>query len=52
MYSFHYIFRYDRDGEIASVPYPDDSALVFDIELLVPQGPYPTMATAVSSNAW
>ncbi|WFD04439.1 DNA-directed DNA polymerase [Malassezia obtusa] len=41
-------------GMPESVPFPDvaDTALVFDVEVLVTESPYPVMATAVSGNAW
>ncbi|PKI84234.1 Mip1p [Malassezia vespertilionis] len=55
-----YAFLRTEDGELAGldtpqrVAYPDveDSALVFDVEVLVTESPYPVMATAVSNNAW
>ena len=43
--------RYDREGQATRVPYPEDRALVFDVETLV-NGNYPVMATAVSKDAW
>ena len=43
--------RYSRDGTVESVPYPDESAYVFDVEVLV-NGNYPVMATAVSKDHW
>lgn len=55
-----YPFLRTPEGDIAGlgapvpVPYPDveDHALVFDVEVLVTESPYPVMATAVSANAW
>ncbi|XP_012941525.1 DNA polymerase subunit gamma-1 [Aplysia californica] len=44
--------KYNKDGTFESVPFPDDHGLVFDIECLVPEGQFPTMATAVSSKHW
>ncbi|KAJ1913904.1 DNA-directed DNA polymerase gamma mip1 [Mycoemilia scoparia] len=44
----------DGDGKPEKVDYipVDEDVLTFDIECLVPLGPYPLMATAVSSKAW
>lgn len=55
-----YPFLRTSEGEIAGfgepvqVPYPDeqDSALVFDVEVLVKVSPYPVMAVAVGQHAW
>ncbi|WFD45335.1 DNA-directed DNA polymerase [Malassezia psittaci] len=55
-----YPFLRTSDGHIAglgnaySVPYPDlkDTALTFDIEVLVRESPFPVMATAVGKHAW
>ena len=44
--------RYDSDGRVTSVPYPEEQALIFDIECLMIEGNYPTLATAVSSQCW
>lgn len=44
--------RYDSNGVATSVPYPEDQALVFDIEVLMMEGNYPTLATAVSHQFW
>jgi DNA polymerase gamma 1 len=45
--------KYDPVKKVqCSVPYPDSDVLVFDIEQLVPEGNYPTLATAVSPDAW
>jgi len=44
--------RYDASGKATSVAFPDDDVLVFDVEVLVPEGNYPTMATAVSDTCW
>ncbi len=45
--------KYDPvSGKACSVNYPEERALVFDIETLVCDGPYPTMATALSPKAW
>jgi DNA polymerase gamma 1 len=41
-----------KDGVVSQVAAPPDDALVFDIELLVSDGHYPTMATAASADAW
>lgn len=55
-----YPFLRVQDGDIVGlgdpipVPYPDtaDTALVFDVEVMTKESPYPVMATAVSQNAW
>lgn len=41
-------------GDPVSVPYPDveDSTLVFDVEVMVKESPYPVMAAAVGEHAW
>lgn len=39
-------------GQPQSVEYPDESALVFDVEVCMQEGNYPTLATAVSSKHW
>lgn len=44
--------RYDRDGNAESVPYPDEKALIFDIEVCMREGNAPTMACAVGPNHW
>ncbi|KAJ1664814.1 DNA-directed DNA polymerase gamma mip1 [Coemansia sp. RSA 1813] len=46
--------RYGPDGETRKVVAPDaeDDVLVYDVEILVPDAPYPIMAAAVSPNAW
>ena len=44
--------KYHKDGRAEAVSFPDDEALVFDIECLVPEGDFPTMATAVSDKFW
>lgn len=55
-----YSFLRTAEGEIAglsdgvAVPYPDveDTALVFDTEVMVAESPYPVLAAAVGFNAW
>ncbi|KAJ1647781.1 DNA-directed DNA polymerase gamma mip1 [Coemansia asiatica] len=47
--------RYGRDGSAAQkVVAPDisDQVLVFDVEIVVKDSPYPTLAVALSENAW
>jgi DNA polymerase gamma 1 len=45
--------KYDSlNNEIKKVDYPDDDALVFDVESLVLYQNCPVMAVAVSPNAW
>lgn len=35
-----------------AVDYPDEQAVVFDVEVLVSEGSYPAIATAASASAW
>lgn len=44
--------RYDREGNTQSIPYPDEKALIFDIEVCMREGSAPTMACAVGPNYW
>lgn len=44
--------KYNSDGSTESVPYPDEGAIVFDVETAVKHSAYPVMACAVSSEAW
>ncbi|XP_044747774.1 DNA polymerase subunit gamma-1, mitochondrial [Coccinella septempunctata] len=44
--------RYSPDSEPQSVPYPSEEAIVFDVEVCMMCGKAPTLATAVSSEAW
>ena len=44
--------KYGSEGEATPVEFPDDNVYVFDIETLVEEGNYPTMATAVSDKHW
>eukprot|EP00040_Diaphanoeca_grandis_P036764 m.236119 g.236119 ORF g.236119 m.236119 type:complete len:1061 (-) comp33675_c1_seq1:74-3256(-) len=44
--------RYARDGTISSVGSPEEDAIVFDVETLVQDGHFPTLAAAVSKDAW
>uniref|UniRef100_A0A2C9KDE8 DNA polymerase subunit gamma-1 n=1 Tax=Biomphalaria glabrata TaxID=6526 RepID=A0A2C9KDE8_BIOGL len=44
--------KYYADGSYESVAFPDAKGLVFDIECLMSEGDYPTMATAVSKSHW
>lgn len=44
--------RYSRGGDATPVAYPLEDGLVFDIEVCVRAGKSPTLATAVSSEAW
>ncbi|KAJ2771527.1 DNA-directed DNA polymerase gamma mip1, partial [Coemansia nantahalensis] len=46
--------RYGADGTTQRVAAPDalDNVLVFDVEVLVPDSPFPVMAAAVSPRAW
>lgn len=44
--------RYDQAGNATSVEYPEDTALIFDIEVCMQEGAAPTIACAVGSNYW
>jgi DNA polymerase gamma 1 len=44
--------KYNKDGSTESVPYPDADAVIFDIECLMREGHFPTMATALSTSNW
>ncbi len=44
--------RYTTDGSVTQVAFPEDRALVFDVEILVDTKYFPTMATAASPDAW
>lgn len=44
--------RYGKDGSSVLVDFPEENAVVFDIECLMTEGNFPTMATAASAEAW
>ncbi|XP_067235717.1 DNA polymerase subunit gamma-1 [Chanodichthys erythropterus] len=44
--------RYGAGGECHSVNFPDEKALVFDVEVCMAEGHCPTLAVAVSPTAW
>eukprot|EP00039_Didymoeca_costata_P003151 m.65522 g.65522 ORF g.65522 m.65522 type:complete len:1076 (-) comp11741_c0_seq2:29-3256(-) len=44
--------RYGKDGTIEQVECPLEDIYMFDVEVCVPEGDHPTLATAVSSDAW
>ncbi|XP_075996851.1 DNA polymerase subunit gamma-1 [Genypterus blacodes] len=44
--------RYGPDGETQKVDFPDESALVFDVEVCVTEGRCPTLAVAASPTNW
>ncbi|CAI9719229.1 DNA polymerase subunit gamma-1-like [Octopus vulgaris] len=44
--------RYDATGTATSVDYPEEETLVFDIECLMNDGSFPTLATAAGSKYW
>lgn len=47
------ILRYSKDGKTATaVDYPDEQAMVFDVETLVCEGNFPVLAVALSPNHW
>jgi len=43
---------YDPAKGAHEVPYPEENALVFDVEVCVPVGPSPVMACAVGAKYW
>ncbi|KAG8201058.1 hypothetical protein JTE90_002733 [Oedothorax gibbosus] len=44
--------QYEGSNEPKSVDFPEEEALVFDVEVCMQEGNYPTLATAVSKNHW
>uniref|UniRef100_A0A671LVC2 DNA polymerase subunit gamma-1 n=1 Tax=Sinocyclocheilus anshuiensis TaxID=1608454 RepID=A0A671LVC2_9TELE len=44
--------QYGPGGERQSVNFPDEKAIVFDVEVCMEEGHCPTLAVAVSPNAW
>uniref|UniRef100_A0A3B4V016 DNA polymerase subunit gamma-1 n=1 Tax=Seriola dumerili TaxID=41447 RepID=A0A3B4V016_SERDU len=44
--------RYEPNGESQKVDFPDESALVFDVEVCMTEGQCPTLAVAVSPTNW
>lgn len=50
-YKLFFNFRYTESGT-EKVDYPLEEGLIFDVEVCVNEGPLPTLATAVSKNAW
>ncbi|GIX84290.1 DNA polymerase subunit gamma-1 [Caerostris extrusa] len=44
--------QYDKSGTSRSVDFPEESALVFDVEVCMREGNFPTIATAVSKQHW
>lgn len=47
--------KYECRGESVDqtpVAFPEEDAMIFDIETCVKEGPFPTLAVAVSPNAW
>ncbi|XP_060770999.1 DNA polymerase subunit gamma-1 isoform X2 [Neoarius graeffei] len=44
--------RYSPNGEHTKVDFPDENALVFDVEVCMAEGHCPTLAVAVSPTAW
>lgn len=44
--------RYGPGGEHHRVDFPDEKALVFDVEVCMTEGQCPTLAVAVSPSAW
>lgn len=44
--------RYGPDGQAEPVDFPEERALVFDVEVCMADGHCPTLAVAVSPHAW
>ncbi|XP_053175066.1 DNA polymerase subunit gamma-1 [Scomber japonicus] len=44
--------RYGPSGESQKVDFPDETALVFDVEVCITEGQCPTLAVAVSPTNW
>ena len=44
--------KYVAGEEPVKVRYPEEQAIVFDVEVCMSEGSFPTMATAVSPSAW
>ncbi|XP_023673036.1 DNA polymerase subunit gamma-1 isoform X1 [Paramormyrops kingsleyae] len=44
--------RYNADGQCCKVDFPEEKALVFDVEVCMAEGQCPTLAVAVSPSAW
>ena len=44
--------KYEKGKEPVQVQFPDEDALIVDVEVCVSVGNLPTLATAVSENAW
>ncbi|XP_069480412.1 DNA polymerase subunit gamma-1 [Ambystoma mexicanum] len=44
--------KYEADGGRTPVDFPDERALVFDVEICMSEGQCPTLAVAVSPNGW
>uniref|UniRef100_A0A8C5MAS0 DNA polymerase subunit gamma-1 n=1 Tax=Leptobrachium leishanense TaxID=445787 RepID=A0A8C5MAS0_9ANUR len=44
--------KYSPDGGRELVDFPDEKALVFDVEICMSEGHSPTLAVAVSPNCW
>ncbi|KAM9311357.1 DNA polymerase subunit gamma-1 [Gastrophryne carolinensis] len=44
--------KYTPGGEMEKVDFPDEKALVFDVEVCMSEGQFPTLAVAVSPNCW
>lgn len=51
--AFFFFFnnRY-ANGKIEKVDYPLEDGIIFDVEVCVKEGPLPTLATAVTNEAW
>ena len=44
--------KYDSNGNVSSVPFPNEQALVFDVEVCVKESHAPVLAAGASPNGW
>lgn len=44
--------RYNKDGSFEKVEAPLEDTMVFDVEVLMSEGKYPTIAVAATAEAW
>jgi DNA polymerase gamma 1 len=44
--------RYDKNGNITAVDYPLEANMIFDVEVLMSVGKYPTLAAVATEEAW
>lgn len=44
--------RYDREGNVTAVDHPLEPNMIFDVEVLMSEGKYPTIAAVATEEAW